>query len=55
MEQLPKGPRGSLFKQLLPEIAPLLSTLEAVAASRRKTPSQVRRVGLLCFALLCLG
>jgi hypothetical protein len=38
---LPKGPRGSLFKQLLPGIAPLSAALAAVAASRRKTVSQV--------------
>lgn len=40
-ERLPKGPRGVLFKQLLPEIQPVLSTLEAVAASRRKSVPQV--------------
>lgn len=39
---LPRGPRGSLFKQLLPGIAPLTSALGAVAAARRKTVSQVR-------------
>jgi pyridoxine 4-dehydrogenase len=38
---LPKGLRGSLFKQLLPGIAPLTAALDAVAASRRKTVSQV--------------
>lgn len=42
MDNLPKGPRGVLFKQLLPEIQPLLATLEAIAKSRRKTMSQVR-------------
>ncbi|GBF91660.1 hypothetical protein Rsub_03964 [Raphidocelis subcapitata] len=40
-DSLPAGPRGTLFKQLLPEIAPLLAALEAVAKSRRKSMSQV--------------
>jgi hypothetical protein len=44
---MPKGPRGSLFKQLLPGIAPLTAALDAVAASRRKTVSQVCLVQLL--------
>lgn len=38
---LPKGPRGTLFKQLLPGISPVTSTLAAIAGSRRKTMSQV--------------
>jgi pyridoxine 4-dehydrogenase len=42
MEKLPAGPRGNLFRQLLPGIQPVLSTLEAVADSRRKSMSQVR-------------
>lgn len=41
MDKLPAGPRGSLFRQLLPGIQPVLSTLEAVADSRRKSMSQV--------------
>eukprot|EP00798_Chlamydomonas_sp_ICE-L_P010050 gene10050-7942_t len=41
MDKLPAGPRGVLFKQILPELAPLLSTLEAVAKSRNKTVPQV--------------
>ena len=40
-ESLPKGPRGALFARLLPEVQPLLSALDAVAAERRKSPSQV--------------
>lgn len=40
-DKLPPGPRGLLFRQLLPEAKPLIATLEAVAASRKKTPSQV--------------
>ena len=38
---LPPGPRGILFKQLLPEIQPVLRVIEDVAKSRRKTMSQV--------------
>ncbi|KAF8054896.1 PLR1 [Scenedesmus sp. PABB004] len=38
---LPPGPRGGLFKRLLPGIAPLTRALDAVAASRRRTVSQV--------------
>lgn len=38
---LPKGPRGALFKQLLPGITPVTDTLQAIASSRRKTMSQV--------------
>jgi pyridoxine 4-dehydrogenase len=41
LSELPPGPRGNLFRQLLPGIQPLLTTLEAVANSRRKTMSQV--------------
>lgn len=52
---LPRGPRGSLFKQLLPGIAPVTSTLAAIASSRRKTMSQVGCVCCLiqCRRLLC--
>lgn len=38
---LPPGPRGALFRQLLPEVAPLLEVLDQVARGRGKTPSQV--------------
>jgi hypothetical protein len=41
MQNLPKGPRGQLFRSLLPGIQPLLAALDAVAASRKKTCSQV--------------
>lgn len=41
VDRLPPGPRGNLFRQLLPGIQPVLTTLEAVAGSRRKTMSQV--------------
>lgn len=38
---LPSGPRGLLFRQILPGAAPLLQTLNEVADSRGKTMSQV--------------
>jgi aryl-alcohol dehydrogenase-like predicted oxidoreductase len=38
---LPKGPRGLVFRQILPGLGPLLGTLEAVAKERKKTVSQV--------------
>eukprot|EP00879_Flechtneria_rotunda_P032354 GHRR01035546.1.p1 GENE.GHRR01035546.1~~GHRR01035546.1.p1 ORF type:complete len:247 (+),score=57.22 GHRR01035546.1:528-1268(+) len=45
---LPKGPRGNLFRQLLPGISPITHTLQAVSASRRKTPSQVAINWCIC-------
>ena len=39
---VPAGARGRLFRKLLPDIAPLLAELAAVAAARGKSPSQVR-------------
>ena len=42
--RLPKGPRGLLFRQILPGLEPLLSTMEAIAQERRKSVSQVRPV-----------
>lgn len=41
MQNLPAGPRGQLFKQLLPEVQPLLDVLQQVADTRGKTMSQV--------------
>ncbi|MED6126582.1 Pyridoxine 4-dehydrogenase, variant 3 [Stylosanthes scabra] len=38
---LPTGPRGLLFKQILPGLDPLLSSLRDIANIRRKTMSQV--------------
>jgi aryl-alcohol dehydrogenase-like predicted oxidoreductase len=43
-DRLPKGPRGVLFRQILPGIEPLTETIQQVAASRRKSPSQVSTV-----------
>lgn len=39
---LPGGPRGLLFRQLLPGLDPLLAELRRIAASRRKSVSQAR-------------
>ncbi|EFJ42320.1 hypothetical protein VOLCADRAFT_67093 [Volvox carteri f. nagariensis] len=38
---LPPGPRGALFRQLLPEVEPLMRVVEEVARERGKTPAQV--------------
>lgn len=46
-DSLPQGPRGLLFRQILPGIEPLTDVMQQVAASRRKTPSQVRVSGQL--------
>lgn len=43
MDNLPKGPRGSLIRQILPKIEPLLATLDVVAKERKKSMSQVHR------------
>lgn len=39
--QLPKGPRGLLFRQILPGIQPLLGAMQAIAEERTKSVSQV--------------
>ncbi|EIE24793.1 Aldo/keto reductase [Coccomyxa subellipsoidea C-169] len=39
--RLPKGPRGLLFRQILPGIQPLLNTMQAIADERNKSVSQV--------------
>lgn len=51
LDDLPSGPRGALFRQLLPDIAPLLAALEAVAKARGKTVSQVRSEARGCGCL----
>ncbi|KAL3653687.1 Pyridoxine 4-dehydrogenase [Castilleja foliolosa] len=38
---LPSGPRGILFRQILPGLEPLLNSLRQIAQKRRKTISQV--------------
>ena len=45
---LPRGPRGAVFRQVLPRLGPLLALLEEVAARRGKTPAQVAINYLLC-------
>ncbi|MDJ1177640.1 aldo/keto reductase [Roseofilum sp. BLCC_M91] len=39
--QLPQGLRKGLFRDLLPQVKPVLACLQAVAKTRQKTPSQV--------------
>lgn len=41
-ENVPKGPRGQLFRQILPGLTPLLETMRVIAAGRGKTLPQVR-------------
>ena len=41
-EQLPRGPRALLFRQILPGIEPLLDLMRQIAVERRKTVSQAR-------------
>ena len=41
MDALPSGPRGFLFKQLLPSCAPLLGTLREIATARGVSMSAV--------------
>jgi len=37
----PAGPRGALFRRVLPKAGPLLTVVSEIAASKRCTPSQV--------------
>ncbi|XP_004502717.1 pyridoxal reductase, chloroplastic isoform X2 [Cicer arietinum] len=46
--ELPSGPRGLLFKQILPGLDPLLSSLRDIANKRRKTMSQVAINWCIC-------
>jgi len=48
LEELPQGPRGALFKGLLPEAQPLLEVMQAVAKGRGKTMSQVAINWCIC-------
>ncbi|ONK72714.1 uncharacterized protein A4U43_C04F22370 [Asparagus officinalis] len=45
---LPRGPRGLLFRQILPGLDPLLSTLKGIAVRRGKTMSQVAINWCIC-------
>eukprot|EP00850_Spirogloea_muscicola_P005622 SM000026S08871 [mRNA] locus=s26:275382:278066:+ [translate_table: standard] len=40
-DQLPKGPRSLLFRQILPGLKPLLQTMQEIAAARGKSVPQV--------------
>lgn len=46
--ELPSGPRALLFKQILPGLDPLLSSLRDIANKRRKTMSQVAINWCIC-------
>ncbi|GLC52517.1 hypothetical protein PLESTB_000638500 [Pleodorina starrii] len=46
--RLPEGPRAALFRQLLPEVAPLVEVVGLVAQERRKTPAQVAINWCMC-------
>ncbi|XP_029130787.1 pyridoxal reductase, chloroplastic isoform X2 [Cajanus cajan] len=46
--ELPSGPRALLFKQILPGLDPLLSSLRNIANKRRKTMSQVAINWCIC-------
>lgn len=37
----PAGPRGSLFRSVLPKAGPLLTTIDGIAAAKKCTPAQV--------------
>ncbi|KAH0704484.1 hypothetical protein KY290_019833 [Solanum tuberosum] len=43
---LPPGPRGLLFRQILPGLEPLLTSLREIAQRRRKTIPQVRGIAI---------
>jgi len=47
-KSLPGGPRGYLFKQMLPGLDPLLSTLNEVARARNRKASQVAINWAMC-------
>ncbi|KAF3432760.1 hypothetical protein FNV43_RR23862 [Rhamnella rubrinervis] len=47
-DKLPRGPRGFLFRQILPGLEPLLSSLGEIARKRRKTIPQVAINWCIC-------
>uniref|UniRef100_A0A803PR29 NADP-dependent oxidoreductase domain-containing protein n=2 Tax=Cannabis sativa TaxID=3483 RepID=A0A803PR29_CANSA len=47
-DKLPRGPRSFLFRQILPGLEPLLSTLNDIALKRRKTVPQVAINWCIC-------
>lgn len=48
VRKLPKGPRGLLFRQILPGLEPLLQTLNVIAQKRGKSVSQVAINWCIC-------
>ncbi|KAL5567695.1 hypothetical protein UlMin_024270 [Ulmus minor] len=47
-ENLPRGPRAFLFRQILPGLAPLLGSIREIAQRRRKTIPQVAINWCIC-------
>lgn len=47
-DKLPSGPRGALFKRLLPKIQDVLEVLQEIARKKGKTPSQVAVNWCIC-------
>ena len=45
---MPKGPRGALFRRLLPRVQDLLVAIEEIAQKRKRTASQVAINWCLC-------
>ena len=50
----PPGPRGALFRSVLPKAEPLLLTIASIAAAKRKAPSQVALAWCLALATVPL-
>lgn len=48
LSNIPRGPRGLLFRQILPGLEPLLSSLKAIAEKRNKTMPQVAINWCIC-------
>ncbi|GMP70701.1 hypothetical protein CsSME_00029439 [Camellia sinensis var. sinensis] len=45
---LPRGPRGLLFRQIIPGLDPLLNSLKEIAQRRKKTMPQVAINWCIC-------
>lgn len=50
--KLPRGPRALLFRQILPGLEPLLSSLREIAQRRRKTVPQVAINWCICMGAI---
>lgn len=48
MSNIPSGPRGIIFRRVLPTAGPLLATLREIGAAREKTMSQVALNWCIC-------